>query len=106
MAAVVGNLHHNVSTDVVGLLWVVSYVGIRRVVYQTLGDCLPNKVRKSIPVGIGAVGSAASMPNRPVCRVCRFGSSWGNDALRQWCQIRQNRGRRRLFQQHVNSHIN
>ncbi len=31
MAAVVVNLHHNVSTDVVVLLWVVSYVGIRRV---------------------------------------------------------------------------
>jgi hypothetical protein len=41
MAAVVGNLHHNVSADVVGLLWVVSYVGICRVVYQTIGDASP-----------------------------------------------------------------
>ena len=38
MAAVVSNLHHDVSADVVGLLWVVSYVVIRRVVYQTIGD--------------------------------------------------------------------
>ena len=41
MAAVVSNLRHNVSTDVVGLLWVVSYVGIHRVVYQTIGDASP-----------------------------------------------------------------
>ena len=27
MVAVVGNLPHDVLTDVVGLLWVVSYVG-------------------------------------------------------------------------------
>jgi len=31
MTAVVGNLRHDVSTDVEGLLWVVSYVGICRV---------------------------------------------------------------------------
>ena len=43
MAAVVGNLHHDVSTDIVGLLWVVSYVGIRRVVYQTIGDAYPTR---------------------------------------------------------------
>jgi len=38
MVAVGGNLCHDVSTDGVGLLWVVSYVGICRVVYQTIGD--------------------------------------------------------------------
>ena len=43
MAAVVGNLCHDVSTDIVGLLWVVSYVGIRRVVYQTIGDASPTR---------------------------------------------------------------
>jgi hypothetical protein len=41
MAAVVGNLCHDVSTDGVGLVWVVSYVGIRRVAYQTIGDASP-----------------------------------------------------------------
>jgi hypothetical protein len=41
MAAGVGNLRHNVSTDVVGLLWVASYIGIHRVVYQTIGDASP-----------------------------------------------------------------
>ena len=41
MAAVVGNLHRDVLTDVVGLLWVVSYIGIHRVAYQTIGDASP-----------------------------------------------------------------
>ena len=31
----------SVSTDVVGLLWVVSYIGICRLVYQTIGDASP-----------------------------------------------------------------
>jgi hypothetical protein len=31
MATIVGHLGHNASTDVVGLSWVVSYVGIGRV---------------------------------------------------------------------------
>ena len=43
MAAVVGNLRHDVSTDIVGLLWVVLYVEIRRVVYLTIGDVSPTK---------------------------------------------------------------
>ena len=43
MAAVVGNLCHDVSKDGVGLLWVVSYVGIRRVAYQTIGDASPTR---------------------------------------------------------------
>jgi hypothetical protein len=34
MAAAVGQLGHDVSTDIVGLLSVVSYVGIRRVTYH------------------------------------------------------------------------
>ena len=40
MASVVANLRHDVSTDIVGLLWVVSYVGIIPDNWQ----CLPNKV--------------------------------------------------------------
>jgi len=71
MAAVVGNLRHDVSTDVVGLLWAVSYVGIYRVVSDNR-QCLPNEVRKSIPVSIGAVVSAASTPNRSLLCVHRF----------------------------------
>ncbi len=51
---------HNVYTDIVGLLWVVLYIGIHRVAYQTIEDASPNKVRKSIPVSIEAVGPAAS----------------------------------------------
>ena len=43
MAAAVGNLRHEVLTDVVGLLWVVSYVGIRRLVYQTIGNASPTE---------------------------------------------------------------
>ena len=41
MAAVVGNLRHDVLTDVVRLLLVVSYIGILRVVYQTISDASP-----------------------------------------------------------------
>ena len=41
MAIVVGHLGHGVSTDVVGLLLVVSYIGKRRVVYQIIGDASP-----------------------------------------------------------------
>ena len=43
IAAVVGNLCHDVSMDIMGLLWVVSYVGMRRVAYQTIGDALPTR---------------------------------------------------------------
>jgi len=43
MAAVVGNLRHDVSTDFVGLLWVVSYVRIGRVAYQTISDASPTR---------------------------------------------------------------
>ena len=40
---------HNVLKDVVGLLWVVSYVGIRRVVYQTIGDASPTRWGRASP---------------------------------------------------------
>jgi hypothetical protein len=43
MAAAVGHLGHDMSTDVVGLLLVVSYVGICRVVYQAIGDAYPTR---------------------------------------------------------------
>ena len=89
-------------------LWGVVGCVLRRNRQGSIPDnqrCLPNEVRESIPVGIGAVGSAASMPNGSLCRVHRFGTSRGNDALRRWCQRRRNRGRRRLFPQHVNSRI-
>jgi hypothetical protein len=38
MVVAVSHLGHDVSTDIVGLLQVVSYVGICRVVYQAIGD--------------------------------------------------------------------
>ncbi len=40
MVATIGHLGHAASTDVVGWLWVVSYVRIRRVLYQAFGDTL------------------------------------------------------------------
>ena len=43
MAAIIGNSRHDVSADVVGLLWVVSNVGIHRVVYQTIVDASPTR---------------------------------------------------------------
>jgi hypothetical protein len=96
MVAAVGQLGHDVSTDVVGLLWVVSYVGIRRVTYHGL----PDKVMMSIPSGIGAVGSAASSPNRLLCCVVREGTLWGKDAWWGWWQNRRKKRGRRRFLQH------
>jgi hypothetical protein len=43
MVATVGHLGHDALTDVVGWLWVVIYVGIRRVLYQMIGDTLPTR---------------------------------------------------------------
>ena len=43
MATAVGHLGHDVSTDIVGLLWVVSYVGIWRVMHQTISDASPTR---------------------------------------------------------------
>jgi hypothetical protein len=38
--ATIGHLGHNALTDVVGWLWVVLYIGIRRLSYQVIGDTL------------------------------------------------------------------
>jgi hypothetical protein len=43
MAAAVRHLGHDVSTDVMGWLWVVIHIGIRRVSYQAIGDTLPTR---------------------------------------------------------------
>ncbi len=40
MAAAIGHLDHDASMDVVSWLWVVSYIRIRRVLYQAFGDTL------------------------------------------------------------------
>ena len=90
MMDTVGYLGHDVSTDVVGLLCVVSYIGICRIVYQGIGDTLT----MSIIVGIGAVGLEASTLNRLLCCVVQEGISWGNNAWRQWQQNRRKRNRR------------
>jgi hypothetical protein len=41
MVAAVGHLGHKAWTDFVGWLWVVTYVGIQRVLYQAINDTLP-----------------------------------------------------------------
>jgi hypothetical protein len=43
MAAAVGHLGHDASTDVEGWVWVVIYVGISRVLYQAIGGTLPRR---------------------------------------------------------------
>jgi hypothetical protein len=43
MAAAVVHLGHNMSTDIVGWLWVVIYVETCRVLYQAIGDTLPTR---------------------------------------------------------------
>jgi hypothetical protein len=91
MTDAVGHLGHDVSTDVVGLLCVVSYIGILRTVYQGIGDTL----MMSIIVGIGAVSAAASTPNWLFCCVVRAATSLGNDALWwRWQNRRKKSGRR------------
>ncbi len=40
MTDAVGHLSHDVLTDVVGMLWVVSHIGICRVVYQAISNTL------------------------------------------------------------------
>ncbi len=97
MAAAVGRFGHDVSTGVVGLLWVVSYVGIRRVKFHGL----PDKVTMSIPSGIGAFGLAASLPNRLLCCVVREGTLWGKDVWWRWWQNRRKKNGRRQFLQHA-----
>jgi hypothetical protein len=77
----------------------VSYVGIRRVTYHGL----PDKVTTSIPSGIGAVGSAASLPNWLLCCVVQEGTSWGKDAWWRWRQNRRKKSGRRQFLQHARS---
>ena len=62
MAAAVGHFGHDVSTDVVGLLRVVAYVGIRRL-HTRKSAIMSGEVTMSIIAGIGAVGSAAHWPN-------------------------------------------
>jgi hypothetical protein len=43
MAAAVGHLGHDASADIVSWLWVVICIGIRRVLYQAIGDTLPTR---------------------------------------------------------------
>ena len=43
MVAIVDHLGHDVPRGVVGVLWVVSYVGICRKVYQTIVDAFPTR---------------------------------------------------------------
>ena len=42
-AADANHLGNDASTDVVGLLWVVSHIGICRVMYETIGDAFPTR---------------------------------------------------------------
>jgi hypothetical protein len=43
MAAAVGHLGQDVSRDIVGLLLVVFYVGICRVMYQAISNAYPTR---------------------------------------------------------------
>ena len=54
-------------------------------------------MRKSIPVGIGAVVSAASTPNRSLLSIRQFETSWRHDACRRCRRRSRNRNRRRGF---------
>ncbi len=85
---------------VVCLLWIVSYVGICRVMYHAIGDTL------SILVGIRAIGVAAFMPNWLLCCVVRATTSLENDVWWRWWQNRRNKTRRQVFLHDGTSCIN
>ncbi len=71
MVAAVGHLGHNVSTDIVGLLWVMSYVEICRVVYQAIGNAYPTRRRW---VSLLASEPSAWQPLRQIgCYAALFG---------------------------------
>jgi hypothetical protein len=98
MAAAVGYLGHNASTDIVGWLWFVIYIGICQVLYQEIGDRHPSdEVTTSILVGSGATGAATSMPNWPLCNVVLAATSLENDVWWLWRQNRRNKTRRQVF---------
>ncbi len=71
MAAAVGHLGHDVLTDVVVLLWVVSYVVICREMYQAIGDAYPTRWWWASP--------PASEPSarQPLCQIGRYAASSG-----------------------------
>ncbi len=87
IAAAISHLVHDALMNIVGWLWVVLYVGIRRLSYQAIGNTLPTRwqwATMSILVGIGAVGVAASTPNWLLCCIIRAATSLGNDTWWWW----------------------
>jgi hypothetical protein len=89
----IDHLGHDSLTDIVGLLWVVSYAGICRVINKTY-KITPSGERKSISIGIGAISMATSTPNWMLCRIVREGTSWVNDAWQWWWKNRRKRSGR------------
>ena len=105
MATAVGHLGHDVSTDIVGLLWVVSYVGICRVMHQTISDASPTRWGRA---SLLASELLAQQPPHQIGRCAASADSVHHEGmmrLRRWFQRRRNRGRRRLFLQHANLRI-
>ncbi len=45
IAAAIGHLGHDGLADIVDWLWVVIYVGMRKLLYQAIGDTLPMRWR-------------------------------------------------------------
>jgi len=52
MAADIDHLGHDTLADAVGLLWVESYIGIHRVMYQTIGDAFAMRCGRASPLAL------------------------------------------------------
>ena len=75
MTADVDHLGHDALTDVVGLLWVVSYVEIHRVMYQTIGDAFLLRLGRASPLAL-----EPSTQHRS----CALSSGWGHHEGDVW----------------------
>ncbi len=71
MVAAVGHLGHNVLTDIVGLLQVVSYIGICRVVYHAIGNANPTRRQWAF------LPASEPSARQPLCRIGRYAALFG-----------------------------
>ena len=86
MAADVDHLGHDASTDIVGLLWVVSYVEIHGVMYQTIGNAFLPRLGRASPL------ESDPSVQQPRCQIGRCvllsgRGHHGGDVWQRWQQM-------------------
>ncbi len=105
MVAAVGHLGHDVSTDVVGLLWVVSYIGICRIMYQAIGNAYPTRWWWASPRywshWLGSLYAKLVVMLR-----CPGKDIVGECVWQRWWQNRKKRNRRWQFIQQASLYLN